>query len=148
MATFVYDNVKAAILKGDLQLDGGHDIRVALLSGGTTADTEKDKVTIDGFTTLDELSATSYARVALANEAVSTDGGSNRGEFDADNVAFGAIGGASNDEIVGFLIFRFITNDSDSIPIAFIDNPSELPFTTNGGTVTIQWDAQGIIQAT
>lgn len=147
MTSHVFDNAKELLLKGDLDFDeAGHDIRVMLCMTNTTADTEKDKATISGFTTLDEMDGANYVRKALANQLVSEDNPNNRGEFDADNVVWTALG-AGTRQVAGIVVFRFVTNDTDSIPIAWIDTGG-FPFTANGGDVTVQWNAEGILQLT
>jgi len=47
----------------------------------------------------------------------------------------------SND-IDGLVIFKFVTNDAGSTPIAYIDLTTAL--TPNGGDVNITWNASGI----
>lgn len=145
MASLVYTYAKQKIANGTIDLDT-HDIRVALVGTSTTCDTEEDVALMNGFTTLDECDATDYARVALANEAVNVDTANDRGEFDADDAAFGAIGNGTNFTIQGAVIYKHVTDDTDSLPIAYIEFASTL--TTNGGTVTINWNAEGIIQLT
>ena len=71
----------------------------------------------------------------------------NRAEFDGDDVAFGALGNGMNDSIDGAVYFKFVTNDADSVLMAHVDTGG-FPFSTNGGTVTIQHNAEGIIQTT
>lgn len=146
MASFVYTRAKKNIADGTIDLDT-HDIRVLLVkvAGSTTTDTEADAATISAFTTLGELVATDYARKALANEAVNEDTGNDRAEFDADDVTWTALGGAANDTIGAAVVYKHVTNDTDSIPIAYIDL-TDTP--TNGGDVTIQWNVEGIVQLT
>jgi hypothetical protein len=83
---------------------------------------------------------------ALANEAVNEDSPNNRAEFDADDLEFTALGvGTSNN--IGLVIFKWITNIGLSLPIAYIDTGG-FPFDGNGGNVTFQWNAEGILQVT
>jgi hypothetical protein len=154
MASFVYTPAKSKLLSGDLDLNT-HDIRVMLLktSGNTTADTDQDAAVLSDITTLGEISATNYVRKALANEAVNTDNANNRGEFDADDVTWTALGGASNDTIGAILVYRHVDGTAaNDIPIAYIDGAifpgGASSMTTNGGDVTLGWNAEGIIQAT
>lgn len=148
MASFAYNKFKTRLLKGDVDLDEGlDDVRVLLVSAITTADTEDDTEFIAGFTTLDEVVATGYARQALANQLVNEDLANNRAEFDADDAAFGALGNGANDTIDGAVVFKFVTNDADSPVMCHIDTGG-FPKTTNGGTFTVQWNAEGILQTT
>jgi len=115
----------------------------------TTADTEADKQFISGgtgFTTLDEADGANYVRKALADEAVTADEANDRGEFDATDVTWTALGVGTR-QYAGLVVFKFVTNDADSIPIYWIDSGG-FPFWGNGGNVTAQWNAEGIGQVT
>lgn len=148
MANFVYNEAKRAILAGEVDLDLPDDIRVLLVMTNTTADTEDDTNTFAGFTTLDEFDGSGYTSggVALTGEAISEDVTNNRAEFDANDAAFGALG-AGTRQVQAAIVYKFITALSSSLPIAYIDTGG-FPFTANGSTVTIQWNVEGILQAT
>lgn len=143
MASFVYNEAKRAFLQGEINL-ASDDIRLLAVSTNTTADTEDDVNTLSGFTTLDEFDGANYVRKSLSGETVGEDAANNRAEFDATDVTFPALG-AGTRPIDGFILYKFVTNDSSSIPIAYIDPPSN--FNGNGGDVTITWNAEGILQA-
>ena len=147
MANFVYTRAATNILKGDMDFDG-HDFRVALVMTNTTADTERDAATIDAFTTLDEMDGANYARVAISGEEVNEDTGNDRAEFDDDdsNVTFSSLG-AGTRQVQGAVVLRHITDDTDSVPVCWIDTGG-FPFTANGSDVVIQFNAEGILQAT
>jgi len=147
MADFVYDNAKEQLLLGALDFSTD-DMRVALLMTNTTADTEKAAATVGGFTTPDDFDGSGYTAggAALAGEAVTEDGANNRGEFDATNLTFSALG-AGTRNIAGALLYKFVTNFNSSIPIAWIDSGG-FPVTANGGDITLNWNAEGLIQAT
>jgi len=143
MANFWYTHGKAGTLGGiNFATD---DIRVLMVMTNTTCDTEEDKAFIDQFTTLDEFDGANNARKALTTEAVSADEGNDRGEFDADDVTWTALG-AGTRQAAGLLLYKFVSDDSDSIPIAWIDD--DFPITPGGGDVTITWNADGILQIT
>ena len=141
----VYTPAKAKLLSADLDLNA-HDIRLILCMSNTTADTDQDAEFVGSITTLDEMDGANYVRKALANEAVNTDNANNRGEFDADDVTWTALG-AGTRQVAGVVIYRHVTNDADSSLIAYIDSGG-FPFSANGGDVTIAWNAEGILQAT
>ena len=145
MADMVYNYAKAKLLSGDIDLDAD-DIRVLLVMTNSTCDTEDDCDFIDQFTTLDEMDGANYVRKALAGEVVAVDLPNNRGEFDAENVTWTALGVGTR-QVLGAVLYKFVTNDADSIPIAYIDSGG-FPFDANGGDVTITWNAEGILQAT
>ena len=142
MANFAYTEGKNQILNGDIDF-ANDDIRVLLVDSSTTCDTEEDVTTLNGFTTLGELSGTGYARKQLANKAVNKDNTNNRAEFNADDVTWNSINAGT---AAAAIIYKHVTDDSDSIPLFFID--SGFPFVTNGGDFTIQWNSEGIAQLT
>lgn len=148
MANIVYDNAKRALLAGEIDLNAD-DIRCLLVMTNTTADTEKAKLTISGFTTLDEMDGSGYSRQALTGEAVAVDGTNNRGEFTASDITFQNVS-AGTRSVAGAILYQFITNDTDSVPIAYIDTAGSLafPLSPNGGSIIIAANAEGLIQAT
>ena len=147
MASFVYTHAKALLLQGGLNfLEAGQDMRVMLVMTNTTADTDQDVENIADITTLDEYDGANYVRKALANQAVNEDAANNRGEFDADDVTWTALG-AGTRQAQGMVLYRHVTNDADAILVAFIDTGG-FPFSGNGGNVTVTWNAEGILQAT
>lgn len=142
MAAFVYTRAKTLLPKGLLNLHaGGDDIRVALVGTATTADTEQDAATMSGFTTLDEFTDASYSRKALTNEVVNEDAANDRSEFDADDATWT---GLTGDTAQGYVVYKHVTNDADSIPIAYRDFAA--PITPGGSDLTIQWNVEGIVQ--
>lgn len=148
--SFVYTPAKKLILQADIDFLVDTFKLIALkVAASTTCDTEKDKTTVSGFTTLGEISATSYVRKTLASLAVNQDDPNLRAEFDVADVTWTAIGGASNDTIGAFLLIKFVTNDADSIPIAYIDNAgSSFAQATNGSDITATINVEGLLQAT
>lgn len=147
MASFAYTPFKTDLMKGSFNLqEAGNDVRVILVMTNTTADTDQDAKFVGDIGTLDEYDGASYARKALANQAVNEDDPNNRGEFDADDIVWTALG-AGTRQAQAMVIYKHVTNDADSPLLAFIDSGG-FPFSGNGGNVTIQWNAEGIIQTT
>jgi len=144
MASFWYTNALRGVMAGEIDLDAD-DIRVALLMTNTTGDTEKDSDVITDIGTLDECDGANYVRKALAAEAVAADDANLRGEFDATDVVWTALGNGTR-QIQGALVFKFVSADADSIPIAWV----EFAATVNpgGADFTVQWNAEGILQIT
>lgn len=143
----VYTPAKTGILNGSIDLTGGDDIRVALVMTDTTADTEEDTDFMDQFTTLDEMDGAGYSRQAFANEAVNEDLTGDRAEFDADDATFTSVGIGTR-QVVGALIYKHVNDDTDSIPIAYIDTGGDFDFDANGGNIVLQWNGEGILQLT
>lgn len=119
------------------------DYRARLLMTNTTADTENNKATLSAYTSLDSFDGAGASSIALTSEAVNVDSGNNRIEMDAADVAFGAVGNGTR-EIQGVIIYDFNTNDADSVPFVFIQFSSNI--NPGGATLTVQWDAEGIVQ--
>lgn len=96
-----------------------------------------------------ELSGTGYAagfgnagRRTLASKAIVVDKPNNRAEFDAADVTWTGISAGTAAQAT---LLKEITNDAASITIANVDSGG-FPIVTNGGDLTIQWNAEGIIQ--
>lgn len=144
MANFVFNEAKRAYLAGEFDMDT--DVfKVVLVMTNTTADTEDDVNLMNGFTTLDECDGASYARQVLANKAINEDASNDRAEFDADDAQFASLGaGARNNQAA--IIYKHVTDDTDSIPVAYIDTGG-FPFQGNGGNIDVQWNVEGILQA-
>jgi len=122
--SFVYNKRKTDWMNGsaaaiDFDTD---DMRVLLVMTNTTCDTEDDVVTFAGFTTIDEMDGANYVAdgMALANEAVNEDLPNNRAEFDADDLTWSALGVGTRN-VAAAVLYKFITNQAASHPVAFID---------------------------
>jgi hypothetical protein len=149
MANFVYNIAKKQLLDGDIDFNAPDDIRILLLEAATDEnpdDVDVQAVLARAGTT--ELTSTGYARQALAAEATSQDDANDRAEFDANDVTFSAVSQAGSETVIGWLLFKFITDDASSIPIAFVDTATGLPLTPNGSDITITWNVEGILQLT
>lgn len=146
MASIVFTNALRALLSGEIDMHtAGDDIRVALLMTNNTAAAEADSDVVSDISTLDECDGANYVRKALANEAVAADDANTRGEFDADDVVWSSLGNGTR-EIEGALLFKFDTDDDSSVPIAWIEFAASV--NPGGGDLTIQWNAEGILQLT
>lgn len=147
MANFVYNEAKRAIAAGEMNFaEAGIDMRVILVMTNTTCDTEDDVNFIDDWTTLDEYDGASYARQAIGTQVINEDVANNRAEIDGVDVTFTSLGVGTR-QAQAAIIYKHVTNDADSVPICFIDTGG-FPFDGNGGDVTIQWNAEGILQIT
>ena len=147
MPNFVYNEMKRALAAGEVNFaEAGIDMRVALVMTATTADTEDDVNFVDELTTLDEYDGSGYARQQVDTQVINEDSANNRAEVDGVDVTFSSLGVGATQAQAALLIMH-VTNDADSLLIAYIDTGG-FPFDGNGGDVTIQWNAEGILQIT
>jgi len=145
--SWINTNAKRALLAGELDFDA-QTFRVALLMTNTSLAVagQEDVATVAGFTTLDESNGAGYARQTLTGLVVTADNPGNRGLFDANDAVYAALGQGTRN-LAGALLFRFITNDADSVPVAWFD-AAPFPFAANGLDLTLRWNAVGIIALT
>lgn len=135
-------------MEAEFDLNATDDVRVLLLMTNTTADTEEDVTTVAGFTTLDNFDGSGYTTNGhtLDSEVVAADNANNRGEFDAADEALTTIG-AGTRSIQAALYIKWTGTLNGSIPLAFVDTGG-FPFAANGGDITFQFNAEGLIQTT
>ncbi len=144
--SFWYTRASQDIGRGLIDFrEAGADIRAIIVMTNTTADTERDVATISAFTTLDEMDGAAYVRKALANQVWNEDQPNDRSEFDADDVTWTALG-AGTRSMAGIIIYRHVTDDTDSVPICYIDTGG-FPLAATGTDFIAQWNAEGIAQA-
>lgn len=144
MADFAYNIACFQLLNGDLDFNAPDDIRVLLLE--SKSDVNKDDVDVAAVLAragTTELSSTGYSRQTLTGEGTIQDDTNDRGEFDAADPTFSSLVQATSETIVAYLVFKFITDDSSSIPIIQADIS---PAITPNGDFTIQWNAEGVLQ--
>jgi hypothetical protein len=128
MASVVYPKAKESFLKADLDLDSV--VRAVLIDTGTyTYNAAHDNY--------DDLAGVVGSESgALANKTFTN------GTFDADNITFTAVSGATVEAIVLFLDTGVASADK---LICYIDSASAgLPVTPNGGDITVAFHASGI----
>jgi len=137
MANALYDNYKNLILGAgthafpDLNTN---DIRCVLVDTGTYSvnlATHQDHADLSGIISTAALPAETVGVIAA-------------GVFDAGDVTFSAVSGAS---VEAYVIYDFQSAASATSPlIAYFDTASAgLPVTPNGGDITIAFNASGII---
>lgn len=128
MASVWYPKAKESFLKGDLDLDGV--VRAVLIDTGTyTYSAAHDNY--------DDLTGVVGAESGALASKTFTDG-----VFDAADITFTAVTGATVEAIVLFLDTG--TASTDKL-ICYIDSASSgLPVTPNGGDVNVVWSGSGI----
>ncbi len=147
MAFLVANKIKTRIMQGGLDFrDAGADHRIVLIMTNTTTDTEDDIEFIGSYATLDEYDGGARppafaSRDGLDTAAVNEDLPNNRAEFDADDEVLTSVDAGTRAN-QGILVYEHITNDAASRGIVYID----AAFTGNGGNVTLQFNAEGILQ--
>lgn len=150
MADFHYNQAAADVYDGSL------DMLVDTIKVGLSTSTHVpirdddfiDEVGADDFVD-GELSGSGYVsgfgnsgRLTLASKAIVVDKPNNRAEFDAADVTWTGISAGTAAQAT---LLKEITNDLASITIANIDSGG-FPIVTNGGDLTVQWNAEGISQ--
>lgn len=129
MASVIYPLAKQHLLEGDLAMDSGV-IRAVLID----TDTYTYSAAHNDYADLSGVVGTESA--ALDNKTFTN------GVFDADNITFSAVTGATVEAIVLFLDTGTPAND---LLIAYIDSASSgLPATPNGGDIVVSWSGSGI----
>jgi hypothetical protein len=147
MASFVYDVAKEAFLKGDVNADLETDMRILLVMGTTTFDTERTITTVGGLVgTTGYFDGTNHGTtngIQVATETVSTTSNITKLDFTTDTVISSL--GAGTADVVGFVLISWNTTRDGSMPILWVDCTD---FNGNGGDVTIQWPATGVLTLT
>jgi len=109
---------------------------------------------LDGGTTAWEFGANTgsgYSRQDLANVTITQDDTDDEAVLDADDTVFAGLDGAT---IQGVIVYRQVGGDDttagDDEIVALIDDAdaADLPIPTNGGDITIAWDAEGVLNLT
>lgn len=123
------------------------NIRVALMKVAYSADIDAHDHWDDSGVSAQEIVATGYTSpgdaINLGSKTMTRDDANDRTEFDAADHVYSSVGGATNDTFDNILILKWTGTASTSPIIAYSDVASTA---TNGGDITLVWDAQGILQ--
>lgn len=150
MASFVYGPGALAMILGSgvtNTLDFlNHTIQVGLST--STHVPNKDNNFLDDAGADDfidgELSGTGYTRQTLGSKTLAYDSANDRVEFDAADTVWTAITAGTAAQAT---VHRDNTTDATSTLMCNVDTGG-FPVVTNGGDLTIQWNAEGIVQLT
>jgi len=142
MSSLVYDIAKAGLFNGAIDLDT-NTIKARLVMTNTTCDTENDKTTVSGFTTIDVCDSSGYTDKTLSTLTV-TNGGTTS-KWTADNLTWTSLATCTR-QVQGVMLYKFVTNDAGSTPIAFIQFSSNK--TPDGSDFSVSWDTNGILTIT
>ena len=111
------DTIKALMLKATSTVDPDHNTVSDVLAGNLEAD------------------FTNYTRLTLTGKTKTVDDVNDRADLDAADPSIAAAGGTLDNSIDRIIIYKEITNDTDSIPLLSLD----YSFTTDGRTLIVQW---------
>jgi hypothetical protein len=97
------------------------------------------------FTGFVEITVASYLRKTITTPTVAEVDASDLVKLDFDDVAFGSL--EAGQTVKSIIVFRFVTDDTDSVPLARIDTDTGalLPRALGGGAFTLQISASGFI---
>lgn len=150
MASLVYNRAKKEILDGTIDLLTD-TLKIMLVTSSYVADPDNDFVE-EGVDDANEheLSGTGYVagfagsgRKTLSGKAVTEDDANDRAEFDdSGDITWSGINAGT---AAAAILYKHLTADTASVLIAYIDSGG-FPIVTNGGDLTIQWNAEGILQ--
>lgn len=129
MANVLYNKAKESFISQNPSIDLDTDtIKVALVDTGTYTFSAAHQY-------YSSVTGVVGTPVTLTSKTVTN------GAFDAADVTFTAVTGASVEALV---VYKDTGSAATSPLIAFIDTGTNLPVTPNGGDITIQWNASGI----
>jgi hypothetical protein len=128
MANVLYPKYKEALLGAGLNLSSGV-VRAVLIDTGTYT----YNAAHDFYNDLTGVVGTESP--AFTTKTVTN------GVFDADNITFSTVSGATAEACVIFLDTGNATTDA---LIAYIDSATGLPVTPNGGDIVVSWNGSGI----
>jgi hypothetical protein len=147
--SYAFSGLKHAALKGGIDFEND-DIRVLLVMESSSLLNYDNSYseTIAEIPVLDEADGSGYARVALTGKVVRvdtydqspTDEGNRIATFTCNDVVFPLLGPGTTD-YYGMLVYKHVSGDGDSIPLAFLDDP--FPVTGTGDNLTfdvLQYD--------
>jgi hypothetical protein len=86
-----------------------------------------------------EVTVAGYARVTAATKTRTIDDTNDRITYDCDDPAFGSL--TAGQTVSAMVLYRFVTNDADSILIAYYDLADTA---TNGSAFTVQLSTAGV----
>jgi len=147
MASFVYNEFKRALAEGEIDLNATDDIRIILVNSNTTFDTEYDLNTMGAVATAGYFDGANHDTTnghALSGEAVTeVTGSTGYAKFDATDYTFSSLGLGAGGNAIAIVLFKWISNLSSSMPIAYIDCAD---FNGSGGDVVVEWHTDGILK--
>jgi hypothetical protein len=143
--SLIFNRGKKELLDGTIDLVND-TIKAMLVTSSYTPNADDDFATAPA---AQELSGTGYqagfagtGRKTLGTKTFSEDDPNDRGEFLAANLTWTGISAGTAAAVV---LYKHLTSDAASVLIAYIDSGG-FPKVTNGGDLSINWNAEGILQ--
>jgi len=130
MTNRAYTPFKVLLLKGDIDLENDTIKAILIDTADYTFDANHDFYN-------DANAGAVGTPQTLANKTFTG------GVFNADDVTFPTVTG---DPCEAVIVYKDTGVAGTSPLIAFIDNAVGLPVTPNGGNITVQWNASGILR--
>lgn len=125
------------------------DFRILLLSDNTafSPDRVAHEYVADVLDDGDEYDGANYSRKSLTGLSVEQNDTQNTAEWRGDKVRFDNLGSLTGPDVQAAVIYRYVTDDTDSDVIKIFDdnNRDDFPIETNGEDVELAWDARRII---
>jgi hypothetical protein len=145
--SFVYTEAARAIAAKEIDFDSD-TFKIILCMANTDAVARRDDANFVDDIALDECDGANYARVTLLNPTITENPSQHRAQFKPDDLlpAWALLGAGTRNNI-GIVLMKFVTNDTDSVPVAWYDDAATgFPFNGTGGDKDLTWSAQGAIQ--
>lgn len=131
-----YNNAKKLLGNGSIDWASvGQTFRVLLASSSYVPDIDAH-VFVSSVT--NELSGGGYSRKDIVNRSIVIDTTTDRADYKGDNVTWTSL---SVGAVAWVILFKLVTNDSDSLLIAAFDITGT---NTNGLDFILRWDAQAL----
>lgn len=146
MSSQVFNEAKKQLFNGGVDLDT-NTFKAKLVMTNTTVDTENSsKVYLADFTTLDTCDSSGYTDKTLTTTTVTKVDGSNLAKWTADNLTWTSLPTCTR-QIQGVLVYKYVTSNSDSVPVCYVEFASNK--TPDGSDFTVSWDGtNGIMTVT
>jgi len=139
MASGAYNQLLTLCATGSLNW-ASDTIRVMLVSSAYTYDPDHSTV---ADVSASEIAPSGYARQTLGSKTATIDTGANVLPLDAADSAFGALGSGAT--IGGAVVFKRVGgSDASTDPLIAFADLTDTP--TNGASITVAWDANGIVR--
>jgi len=135
-----HDFYKTKTKLGKKLIDLSSDtLKLILVMANSTCPTDRDAEFVADFVDLDEYDGANYARKTLSTQDFVDDATNKRSKLTADDITYSLLG-AGTRNCIGALLIAFVSDDSDSMPLFYFDQPTGslgFPFNGNGGNVPI-----------